>query len=165
MKILVEKVVFFFFTYKSWWCNIILFYYFHYYFIIFLRSSLLDLKISLMPDFLPALTSMEKGKYPWWNIYLFLPAICLSPPPCLAWCSSYQCDPRRTPRFCQRYTNISCVRSSMNMLVICSFVPMYSTLIFFSTTYSRRKWYLIGICSVIECITRFLERLMALVLS
>ena len=37
----------------------------------------------------------------------------------------------------------------------CSFVPTYSILMFFSATYSSRKWYLIGMCFVLECITGF----------
>lgn len=49
--------------------------------------------------------------------------------------------------------------------MICSFFPMYSTLMFFSTIYSLTKWYLIRMCLIFECITRFLEILMTLVLS
>ena len=50
------------------------------------------------------------------------------------------------------------------MSATCSFVPTYSTMMFFSTTCSRRKWYLIGMYLVLECITGFFEILMALVL-
>ena len=41
----------------------------------------------------------------------------------------------------------------------------YSNLTFFSSTCSRRKWCLIGMCLVLECITGFFEILMALLLS
>ena len=64
-----------------------------------------------------------------------------------------------------RYSKDSRGRSFVNMSTTCSFVPTYSTRIFFSTTYSRRKWYLIGMFFILECITGFFEILMALVLS
>ena len=53
----------------------------------------------------------------------------------------------------------------VKMSATCSFVPTYSTLMFFSATCSYRKWYLIGMCFVLECITGFFEILIALALS
>ena len=69
-----------------------------------------------------------------------------------------------TPNFSRRYSKVSLGRGLVKMFAVCSFVPIYSNLIFFYVTCSWRKWNLIGICLVLECITRFLEILMALVL-
>ena len=70
-----------------------------------------------------------------------------------------------TPSLWRRYSKASSGIGFVKMSSTCSFVPTYSTLMFFSPTYSRRKWYLIGMCLVLECITRFFNILMALVLS
>jgi hypothetical protein len=51
------------------------------------------------------------------------------------------------------------------MSAICSLVSTYTILTTFWVTRSLRKWYLIGMCLVLECITRFLDILMAVVLS
>ena len=70
-----------------------------------------------------------------------------------------------TPNFSLRYSKVSLGRGSIKMFATYSFVPVYSNLIFFSMTYSQRKWNLIGMCLVLECILGFLEILMALILS
>lgn len=51
------------------------------------------------------------------------------------------------------------------MSAICSFISIYSSLMFFFVTYSLRKWNLMGICFVLECITGFVDMFIALVLS
>ena len=70
-----------------------------------------------------------------------------------------------TPSFCLRYSNASLGRGLVNISATCSLEGTYSNLTFCSSTYSCRKWYLIGMCLVLECITRFFEILVALVLS
>lgn len=70
-----------------------------------------------------------------------------------------------TPIFWQIYSNASCGKGFLKISAIFFVVLMYSNLIFCSVTCSWRKWYLIGICLVLECITGFFEILMALVLS
>ena len=70
-----------------------------------------------------------------------------------------------TPSLWWRYSKASRGSSFVKMSSTCSFAPTYSTLMFFYATYSRRKWYLIGMCFVLECITGFFEILMVLVLS
>jgi hypothetical protein len=65
----------------------------------------------------------------------------------------------------RRYSKDSRGSGFVKMSTTCSFVPTYSTLMFFSITYSYRKRYLIGMCFVLECITGFFEILMALILS
>ena len=70
-----------------------------------------------------------------------------------------------TPSLWRRYSKASRGSGFVKMSATCSFVPTYSTMMFFYATYSRRKWYLIGMWLVLECITRFFEILMALVLS
>ena len=70
-----------------------------------------------------------------------------------------------TPSLWRRYSKASHGSSFVEMSATCSFVPTYSTRMFFSATCSHRKWYLIGMCLVLECITGFFEILMALVLS
>ena len=70
-----------------------------------------------------------------------------------------------TPNFCLRYSNVSLGRGLVKMSTICSFVSTYSSLMFFSVTYSLRKWNLMGMCFVLECITRFLDMFITLVLS
>ena len=69
------------------------------------------------------------------------------------------------PNFSLRYSKVSLGKGLVKMPATYSFVPIYSNLIFFFVTCSQRKWNLIGMCLVLECITGFLEILMALVLS
>jgi hypothetical protein len=69
------------------------------------------------------------------------------------------------PSFYRRYSKVSLGRGLVKMYAIFYFVPMYSKLIFFSVTCSRRKWYLSGMCFVLECITGFFEILIVLVWS
>jgi hypothetical protein len=57
---------------------------------------------------------------------------------------------------------LSLGRGLVKIYAICSFVPMYSNLIFFYGNHSRRKWKLIKICLVLECITGFLDIIIAL---
>ena len=70
-----------------------------------------------------------------------------------------------TPNCCRRYSKVSLGRGLVKISTICSFVPIYSNLMFFFVTFFQRKWNLIGICLVLECITGFLEMLIALMLS
>ena len=70
-----------------------------------------------------------------------------------------------TPSLYLRYSKVSLGRGLVKIYAICFFVPMYSNLVFFSVTYSRRKWILIWICFVLEFITRFLQMFIELVLS
>ena len=51
------------------------------------------------------------------------------------------------------------------MSAIYSFVSTYSSLMFFFVTCSLRKWNLMGMFFVLECITGFLDMFIALVLS
>ena len=51
------------------------------------------------------------------------------------------------------------------MSAICSFVSIYSNLTTFWDTCFLKKWYLIGIWFVLECITWFLDMFIAFVLS
>ena len=78
---------------------------------------------------------------------------------------SIQLGDSMTTNFYLRYSKVSLGRCLIEMYETCSFVPIYSNLIFFSVTCSRRKWNFIEICLVLECITGFLEIVMALVLS
>ena len=70
-----------------------------------------------------------------------------------------------TPNFCLRHSNFSLGKGFVNMSTICSFFSTYSSLMFFSVTYSLIKWNLMGMCFVLECITGFLDIFIALVLS
>ena len=70
-----------------------------------------------------------------------------------------------TPNFCLRYSKVSLGRGLVKMSTICSFVSTYSSLMFFSLTCSLRKWNLMGMCFVLQCITGFLDMFIALVLS
>ena len=70
-----------------------------------------------------------------------------------------------TPNFSLRYSKVYLGRGLVKMYATCSFSLIYSNLIIFYVTCSQRKWNLIGMCLVLECITGFLEILMALVLS
>lgn len=62
-----------------------------------------------------------------------------------------------TPIFWWRYSNASWGRDFVKISTMCFLMLKYSILMFFSTTCSQRKWYLIGICFVFECMTRFLR--------
>jgi hypothetical protein len=75
------------------------------------------------------------------------------------------CGAETTPSFYRRYLKVSLGRGLVKICAICSFVPTYSTLMLFSVTCSHRKRNLIRMCFILECITRFLEILIALVLS
>ena len=70
-----------------------------------------------------------------------------------------------TPNFYLRYSKASLGRGLVKMYAIYSFVSTYSNMIFFSVTCSLRKWNLMGMCLVLECITRFLDMFITLVLS
>ncbi len=70
-----------------------------------------------------------------------------------------------TPSLWKRYSKASRGSGFVKMYATCFFVPTYSNQMFFSATCSHRKWYLIGMCLVLECINGFFEILMALVLS
>ena len=59
------------------------------------------------------------------------------------------------PSLWQRCSKASRGSGFVKISATCSFVPTYSTLMFFSATCSCRKWYLIGMCFILECITRF----------
>ena len=84
---------------------------------------------------------------------------------CCAWSHANPLGEETTSCLCLRYSKVSLARGLVKMSAICSFVPTYSNLMFFSMTYSLRKWNLIGICFVSECITRFLEMFIAPVFS
>ena len=82
------------------------------------------------------------------------------------WCShAWSFGEEITPNFCLRYSKVSHGRGLVNMSAIYSFVSTYSNLIFFYVTCSLWKWNLTGMCFVLECITRFLDMFIALVLS
>ena len=70
-----------------------------------------------------------------------------------------------TPSLCLRYSKVSLGRGLVKISPIYSFVPIYSNVMLFFVTCSLRKWNLIGICFVLECITRFLEMFITLMLS
>jgi len=70
-----------------------------------------------------------------------------------------------TPSLWQRYSKASLGSDFVKITATCYFVPTYSTLMFFSATCSCRKWYLIGMFFILECITGFFEILIALVSS
>jgi hypothetical protein len=53
--------------------------------------------------------------------------------------SKITCGAETTPSFYRRYSKSSLGRGLVKISAIFSFVPTYSTLMFFSTTYSRRK--------------------------
>ena len=74
-------------------------------------------------------------------------------------------DKEITPIFWRRCSNASRGRGFVKISTICSLELIYSKMMFCSATRSRRKWYLIGMCLVLECITGFLMRLIALMLS
>ena len=76
-----------------------------------------------------------------------------------------QDDASTTPSFCLRYSKVSLGNGLVSISATCSLGGTYSNLTFCSSTCSRRKWYLIGMCLVFECITGFFEMLIALVLS
>ena len=70
-----------------------------------------------------------------------------------------------TPSFCLRYSKVSLGKGLVSISATCSLEGTYSNLTFCSSTCSLIKWYLIGICLAFECMTRFFEMLIALVLS
>ena len=74
-------------------------------------------------------------------------------------------DASTTPSLCLRYSKASLGNGLVRISATCSLEGTYSNLTFCSSTCSRRKWYLIGMCLVFECMTRFFEMLIALVLS
>ena len=76
-----------------------------------------------------------------------------------------QDDASTTPSFCLRYSKVSLGNGLVSISTTCSLEGTYSNLTFCSSTCSRRKWYLIGMCLVFECMTGFFEMLIALVLS
>ena len=69
------------------------------------------------------------------------------------------------PNCWRRYSNVVVGRGLVKISASCSVVGTYSNLTTLSRTCSLRKWNLIGICFVLECITGFFEILIALVLS
>jgi len=71
----------------------------------------------------------------------------------------------RNPNFSLWYSKESLGNDLVKRYAICSLEGTYSNLTTWSWTYSLRKWYLMGICLVLECWKWFLERLIALVLS
>ena len=88
----------------------------------------------------------------------------------LSYCSvvedrAIQLEDNMTPNFSLGYSKVSLGRGLVKTSATYFFVLIFSNLIFFSVTCSRRKWNLIGMCLVLECITGFLEILIALVLS
>jgi hypothetical protein len=127
-----------------------------------LSATLLVYAIIPLSATSPPLTSMAKGYSPW------------------SYASLYRRDDRDiTSSFCLRYSNVSlrmglvkifatlvCIFSQFiqQLFATRSLVVMYSILKLFSITCSLRKWYLIGICSVFECITQLFEMLISLVL-
>jgi hypothetical protein len=60
---------------------------------------------------------------------------------------------------------VSMGRGLVKISTVYSLVAMYSSLALCSTTFSLRKWYLMGICFVFEYIKRFFEMSIALVFS
>ena len=124
----------------------------------FMETLMLPL-LSLSFYFSPPLTSMEEG----------------TPPDNISWCVGHnlfstddyadQFGETITPSICQRYSKVSLGRGLVKIFAIYCFVPMYSNLMFFPVTFSYKKQNLIGICFVLECITRFLEMFIELVLS
>ena len=63
-----------------------------------------------------------------------------------------------------KYSKISLGRGLVNIYAIYSLVLTYSIFISFSTTFSLNMWYLIEMCLVFECNTRFLDIFNVLVL-
>ena len=74
-------------------------------------------------------------------------------------------DAKTIPNFCLRYSNASHGRGFVKRSTTCSFEGTCSSFNFCSSTYSLRKWYLIGICLILESIKNLFETLIALVLS
>ena len=64
-----------------------------------------------------------------------------------------------------RYSDVVVGRGLVKISASCSVVGTYSNLTTLSKTCSLRKWNLIGMCFVLECITGFFKILIALVLS
>ena len=76
-----------------------------------------------------------------------------------------QDDASTTPSFCLRNSKVSLGNGLVSISATCPLEGTYSNLTFCSSTCSRRKWYLIGICLVFECTNGFFEMLIVLVLS
>lgn len=70
-----------------------------------------------------------------------------------------------TPICCLTYSNSSLSSGLVNISASFSLVATYSSLKILVATHSLKKWNLIGICLVFECMTGILEMLMAFVLS
>ena len=70
-----------------------------------------------------------------------------------------------TPIFCLRFSKASLGSGLVKMSATYSFVSTYSTLTTFWDTCSLRKWYFIGMCFVLECMTKSFDIFMILVLS
>ena len=77
----------------------------------------------------------------------------------------YSEEARIVPSLCMRYSKESHGSGFVNISATFSFEGTYSSLNFCLSICSIRKWYLIGICLVFECMTRFLEIIMAILLS
>jgi hypothetical protein len=69
------------------------------------------------------------------------------------------------PNFCMIYSNVSLGRVFVKISTICLCVPIYSSLTFCYVACSLKKWYLIGMCFVFECISRFFEMFIEMVSS
>ena len=77
----------------------------------------------------------------------------------------YKCCKETTPNFCLRCSKASLGSGLAKISAICSFVSTCSSLITLWDTCSLRKWYFIGMCFVLECMTKVFDIFMALVLS
>lgn len=102
-------------------------------------------------------------------LVLFFMLIPNSPPNTMdetyAWVDKEREEIMINPKHCRTYSTESQGRGLVNIYAICSLKGRYSNFIFWSKTYSLRKWYLTGMCLVFECIIGFLNILMTLVLS
>jgi len=81
------------------------------------------------------------------------------------WIEVFYCEWEITHCFCLRCEKTSLDNGLVEISTICSLDFIYSNQTCYSRTWSRRKWYFIRIRLVLECMTGFLEMLMALVLS
>jgi len=66
---------------------------------------------------------------------------------------------------CLKYWKSSHTRGLVKIRPTCLFVQIYSNLIIWVETYSLIKWCFMGICLAFECRRRFLNMMIALVLS
>ena len=100
------------------------------------------------------------------HVYAYIPFVtCVYQLFCRTVKLQQQYEASTTPSFCLRYSKVSLGSGFVRISAACSLEGTYSNLTFFSSTCSRRKWYLIGMCLVFECMTGFFEMLIALVLS